>query len=574
MAMLKEKLISAPLLTCPDFSKPFFLQTDASCSGLGAVLFQKGDEAEEHPIAFASRSLTTCEKKYSTTELECLAVLWAVDKFRAYLEGLEFTVITDHAALKWLNNLKDPHGRLARWALKLQEYPLTIVHRPGKQNVVADALSRAFEVEALQISYDVLDPWYLKMLMNVKKKAGDYPKWRVEGSKLWKHIPDKRKILGEDNPWKLVIPKSQRKEILFNNHDSEISGHLGTFKTLQRLREYYYWPGMAADTARYVARCETCMAHKPSQQGPQGLMGEQRVVSRPWQIVSADLMGPLPLSSNQNRFIIAISDYFTKYVVAVPLRQASAKKVVEVLEKEVFLRFGVPQVLICDNGTQFKGRELNALTTEYGVRIQFTPYYHPQSNPQERSNRVIKTLIASYVKENHRHWDKCLPKICFAINTSVHEATGYSPAYLNFGRELPRSASEHPDIGVNNVVPNCQDRKSYIDKFSNLPVLHEEVKDRLQRAYERSRQHYNLRRRDLAFDEGDIVWRRTHHQSDAANYFAGKLAPKFSRSRVVRKISNLMYDLEDMDGSAIGVWHIQDLKPEPPDETNIDSEED
>jgi hypothetical protein len=138
---VKELLVSAPILACPDFSRPFVLQTDASSQDVGAILSQEFEEGER-PVAYGSRTLTKCEKAYSTTEQECLAVLWAVEKVRPYLEGSEFVVVTDHHSLVWLNNLKDPQGRLARWALKMQQYRFIIRHRPRKDHSASDALSR------------------------------------------------------------------------------------------------------------------------------------------------------------------------------------------------------------------------------------------------------------------------------------------------------------------------------------------------------------------------------------------------------------------------------------------------
>jgi hypothetical protein len=143
---LKDQLISAPLLSYPDFTKPFILFTDASLTALGAVIEQVGDDGQRHPIAYASRSTTSAEKKYSSTELECAAVVWAVNYFRPYLYGKHFTIYTDHSALQWLLKLKTIKngltGRLARWQLILQPYDYEIKYRPGTVNSNADALSR------------------------------------------------------------------------------------------------------------------------------------------------------------------------------------------------------------------------------------------------------------------------------------------------------------------------------------------------------------------------------------------------------------------------------------------------
>ena len=135
-------MTSAPILTCPDFSQPFELETDASDTGLGAVLNQTIN-GTNHVIAYASRNLNSAETRYSASEKECLAVVWAIRKFRPYLEGYSFKVITDHMALKWLHNLKNPTGRLARWALELLEFDYEVVYRKGSSNLVPDALSRS-----------------------------------------------------------------------------------------------------------------------------------------------------------------------------------------------------------------------------------------------------------------------------------------------------------------------------------------------------------------------------------------------------------------------------------------------
>ena len=152
---LKERLISAPILTYPNFEKPFTLYTDASGTGLGAVLTQLGDDNKEHVISYASRSLNSAETNYPITDQECLAVVWAIKYYQHYLELQPFTVVTDHSALKWLQTSKLPKGRRARWIMDLQQFKFTIKHRPGKQNANADALSRMYdeqEQEQLEVS--------------------------------------------------------------------------------------------------------------------------------------------------------------------------------------------------------------------------------------------------------------------------------------------------------------------------------------------------------------------------------------------------------------------------------------
>jgi hypothetical protein len=143
---LKKHLISAPILRYPDFKRPFYLHTDASGTGLGAVLAQRDDDKKEYAVAYASRSLTKPERNYSVTEQECLAVIWAVEHFHQYLGTTQFYLITDHSALQWLRT-SELKGRRARWILRLEPYNYTIIHRPGRKHNNADAMSRMYETE-------------------------------------------------------------------------------------------------------------------------------------------------------------------------------------------------------------------------------------------------------------------------------------------------------------------------------------------------------------------------------------------------------------------------------------------
>lgn len=138
---LKKALTSAPVLARPDFSKPFCIQCDASNFAIGAVLSQEFKDGE-HPIVYISRILTPAEKNNTTTEKECLGLIWSIKKLRPYVVGYHFTVIIDHTALRWLRILKEPSGRLARWALEVQQWDFDIVHRKGANHLVPDALSR------------------------------------------------------------------------------------------------------------------------------------------------------------------------------------------------------------------------------------------------------------------------------------------------------------------------------------------------------------------------------------------------------------------------------------------------
>lgn len=559
---IKSALVTAPILSCPDFSQPFVLQTDASSYGLGAVLTQ-GTGDNERVICYLSRSLSSSERVFSVTEKECLAVIWAIEKLRPYLEGASFSVITDHFSLVWLANLRDPHGRLARWAVRLQQFDFKIIHRKGKDHVVPDSLSRGVPktyTEAVEILDIVPDPWVLKMIADVKRRPRKFPLWRVDGEKLYKQVrlPFPALASPEDH-WKLVPHKYQRQELIRLAHDIPISGHGGVTKTFSRLQEKFYWPKMRPDVSKYIRECKICQQCKVEQKLPAGLMLPQPRCDRPWQMISVDLFGPLPRSNAGNTYIFGVSDYFSKFVRLFPLRVANAKSVCKRLEEEVFLLFGVPQVIILDNGKQFVSKACKDLCARYGVQMRFDCNYHAQANPFERVNRVVKTMLSCYVKDNHRTWDVELAKINCAICTSKHEVTGHSPYFVNFGKNQVLHGSDHvPQLDPENITFDHSTVESRPRAFEEL---YRDICRRIKKASQKSQHHYNLRHRDVVYQIGEKVWRKNFALSDAANYFTAKLSPRYiGPFRVKKKISMWAYELEDDRGNSKGIWNVKDLK--------------
>lgn len=562
---LKQQLVSAPILVSPDFTQPFYIQTDASDVGLGAVLFQVRD-GFEHPIAFASRKLTKCEKKYSVTEKECLGALFGVEKFRGYVEGTDFTLITDHASLIWLTKLKDPMGRLARWTCRLSSFKFNIVHRKGSLNVVADFLSRqisAVEVRA-QIEDLVPDEWYKQMLDKVEQQPERYPDFCKVDNVLYKHFCSTHGVESNLAQWKLVVPTENRKALLREMHDSATAAHLGVTKTHARIFEYYYWPGMRKDIRHYVKTCQICGAHKSSCQSKPGLMGRFKEVSMPFQAISLDFMGPFPRSKKGNTQLLVVTDWFTKFVLVQPVPKATSKNVIKFLEQQVFLLFGVPQIIMCDNGVQFTSNDFKRFVSEYGIeKVWYNARYHAQVNPTERVNKILGSALASYIKEDHKLWDQHVFQIAHAIRTAKHEVTGFTPAFLTFGRNLPLRGSfygHHPNPDLESVP--IADNEKWRTDLEKLPKIYKDVYTQIEKSHNRNAQRYNLRRRPVKFVVGDRVWKRNFILSDAGKNFAKKLAPKYVPCIVKRiKGSGLVYELVDLNGKSVGDFHIQDLKP-------------
>jgi hypothetical protein len=516
---IKDALVSAPVLSSPDFSKPFVIQTDASNTGLGAVLTQDLD-GDERVIAYASRSLTKAERNYSVTERECLAVLFALEKFRPYVEGTHFTIVTDHYSLLWLNRMKDPAGKL-----------------------------------------NDLDESYTRLRDNIIANPQRNPSWKVENGLVYRFVPNKIVLPGNVPEWKLLVPRNQRTKILESCHDAPTSAHFGYYKTLSRLSINHFWPKMRRSVIRYVRNCKVCNEQKAPNTARAGLMGKEKKVQFPWQMISVDLIGPLPTSTKGYSYLLVIVDWFTKYVVLFPLRKATSLKVTECIENGIFLVYGVPQFILVDNGKQFVGNEFVKTCENYKVqKIWFTAKYHPQSNPVERYNRTVGTAIRSYVKGAHKKWDAEVAKIGYAIRTAVNEVTGFSPAFLNFGRVVPCTGEFYGKVAENPETLTTADREDHAKNLEHLKTILQDVTQHLHKAHERNERSYNLRKRDAEFFVGDKVWKRNKVLSSAAKDFAQKLAPRYVLCTITRKLSKLAYALEDENRADLGVWHMKDLK--------------
>lgn len=206
-------------------------------------------------------------------------------------------------------------------------------------------------------------------------------------------------------------------------------------------------------------------------------------------------------------------------------------------------------------------KTIKAFAEEHGIIHTTVPPYHPQANPVERVNRVLKTMIVSYIKKDHRAWDENLSEFRFAYNTAFHSSLGTSPAFLNLGRELEpvNSLSRRSN---NAVEVDKDDTAEWSERMKKLKILRDWVIENLNKAYEKQSKHYNLRRRDRKFRVGETVLKRQHVLSSAAQNIATKLAPKFHGPFTIsRVISPTVYEIARPDGSNVGKVHIQDIKP-------------
>jgi len=372
----------------------------------------------------------------------------------------------------------------------------------------------------------------------------------VENDYLFRRVPDKQ--LGYTN--QLVIPASLREAFLQFAHANPLSGHLGRMKTLRRLLDNVYWPEIRKDVWSFCKVCKTCQTYKPRITKLSGLLQSTPVVE-PGYMLGVDLMGPFPRSPRSNEFLLVFVDYCSKWVELFALWSSKTHLITNILIKEMFTRWGTPVYLVSDRGPQFTGQLLSDTCKRWGVVQKLTTAYHPQTNLTERVNRTLKTMIASFVHDNHRDWDKWLPEFRYAINSAWQESTALTPAEIALGRKL-----KGPLERLVLKAPN-PDHVAYTT-IERQKILLDQVREKTSQAQERQAKYYNKRRRAETFEEGDLVWVLTHHLSRAADYFTAKLAPKWQGpAKILKRMNNVNYKVVMLDNpNQCDTYHIEKLK--------------
>ncbi|XP_043479119.1 uncharacterized protein LOC122509251 [Leptopilina heterotoma] len=428
---------------------------------------------------------SSAEKNYTVTELE---------------------LITDHSSLRWLHNLKNTTGRLARWALELLDYDLTIIHRKGVLQNVPDALSRIPEQMSDQVNQiEVIeDRWYLKRLQKVEQHPGRFPNWKIEDNRLYYHKPADfpETEVTDLNAWKLGLYRERRLKALQENHSTPQSGHLRVEKTHRRIATQYYWPSMFKDVVSFVRHCEICHRTKVEQIRPAGFM-VKKTVEEPWTIVATDIMGPLTPSSRGNVYILIIQNLYTKWIEIQPLRKATSLTTSTALQDLVINRWGSPKVLLTDNGTEFINNNMKALATKIGFRHMTTPPYRPQADPVERVNRVVRTMIIAFIERSHREWDLHLPEFRFAHNTAYHTSIQSILAFLNFGREPTSAISLRRELERDMDMVH-QSSLAWSKRMQQLNELRNSIVHALDSAFQKQSHYYNCKQRDQRYEIGDL----------------------------------------------------------------------
>ncbi len=457
---IKDMLVSHHVMALPNTRKPYIIYTDASQLGTGAILCQEDDKGVEKVIHYASQALSPTQQKYASMEQEMLAIVHALQKFHSYIYGAKFTIVTDCTGLLGLFNKGVQSIRVQRWGMLLKESGAELIYQKGKTNLRADMLSRinhayndiaiidstewvdpdAFSdkdaFQRLPLIYDDIDinqvqqkqeQEYEELFLEARHNI-DSLYSIVQGVLYSTALPQR---LAAEYP-RLVLPSDYHNRIIDRAH-KEV-GHMATDKTLRRISESYVWPEMRSTIRKRLAKCAICLVH--SQKQVHVPMGEMPLAAYPFQICSADLVGPLPASNpHNNRYILNILCHSSGYAECFPIPDKTNKSVWDKFAQEFVPRHGYMETLITDNGKEFVARAWREYLNECGIKHVTTTPNHPISNGRiERFNKSIKSILAKLINNRTSDWEDKLAAALTAHRNTVSNVTGYTPHFLVFGR--------------------------------------------------------------------------------------------------------------------------------------------
>jgi len=582
---LKSQIASPQVLAVFNPNCETILTTDASKVGLGAVLSQLQD-GKERPIAFAAHTLIQRERNYSTPERECLACVWGCEYFEKLLLGAPFLLRTDqNSLLTLLQRFGENHTskRISRWYDRLSHFDYSVEHIKGEDNICADMLSRlTIPTEELALPDD--DEREIIAAISTKSSVtadelivetrADPILQRVIGCVLnsW---PPKRKQVAEDlrsyfdirnelflsdsvlfREDRLVVPSALQSRILQLTH----SGHPGIVRMKQKLREAYFWPGSNSDAEKFVKSCIACAASGKTARSETVPVTAVPPPSAPWKNLAIDITGPFHTAPQHQRFIVAVTDYFSKYPEILLTGEVTSSRIIDWLE-EVFSRLGNPQEIQSDNGPQFISKEFEDFLAAKNIAHKKSAVYNPfQNGLVEVLNRTFK-FGAQVIFAEGKQWRSGLLELLASFRATAPE-NGLSPSELLFGWKI------RTDSDIRNPTLFAWGEKKLSDAQAifalsvspNLSLA--ERNDIVQRKFQKRRygvlKDIRKKPRD-PYAVGDFV----RYKKPPSTYFKGE-SPLSQPLRIIKVVGDFCYMLAD--GQTWNARRLSRYRPPPSDE--------
>lgn len=525
---LKALLIQRPCLRPPDFNLPFILTVDASTVGLGAILSQKHGGVE-HPIAYASRTLTEAEKKNAPFHLEYMAMVWACRHFKPYLIGKRFTLRTDHKPLQSLNKVKG--AAFQRCQMELEDYDFEVEYLSGEK-MPADGLSRlqVNDISLTDLRKQINFSWSqvketqkndpeIKALaiyhLYGKKAAAEKLAEFIESNKSISKVEDG--VVVAKNTGSAFAPRSLRQTLLNLAHDFPGSGHYSGEKTYVRLARYWYWPTMKTDVQHHCRSCPICIRTNvppipsfPLQKLPVADDFNTRI--------HLDLLGPLPDNSGA-KYVLAVVDAYSKFLQVVPLENKSMDVVASAFFDSWISQFGTPKLIVSDQGKEFVNSCFQLLDRKLGITHKTTSPYHPMANGQaESSVREVLRYARKHVDGNN--WVSTLASMRMAHNMAFNSTIKCTPYEAVFCRK--------PILAGDIVREQSKIRPNYLDSHVSAQIHHyttlrHDVLKEAEASFEQWKKQFDQRAKRRIFIPGDKVFLKQPTTPGQYHKFQNKL---------------------------------------------------
>lgn len=552
-------LLENAVLAHPDYSKPFYLDTDASADGFGAVLSQKDENGVLRPVCFLSRLTTAAERKMGATNLECAAVSWALDKLRCYIEGAEVHVTSDHAAIQQLANYNGSNGRMMRASLMLSDYQgqFHFHWKAGKCMPHVDHLSRSVQRDSEEVN--VMAAWHVDLNFSLTERIDNGQLRDPECRKIFDRILEQHDQPPVDDEtdkstWPPIMHSTQgpytiakgrllmhngyrrnytvyvpdvdilRADVIREFHDNATAAHRGRTKTYLALTDRYYWKGARGDVERYIASCDSCQRVKSLTGLPPGALAPLPIPSARWDMITFDIVLGLPECGPEkfNAALIVV-DRLTKRVVTAPThKKVTAMGLAQLFFNTVVRHFGMPRIIVTDRDSKVTAKAWRALMRFLGVDHRYATAHHQQTDGQtERVIRTMKEALRHYINKHGATWLQYLYRVETAHNLSVHASTGKTPFEMDTGR-LPTITHASWDV---DLVADGRIREF----ISRMDADCAEACEAIARAQEAQKRCYDSRHSPRTYKQGDwiLLNSKAYQQPEWKKRKGKKFAPAY-----------------------------------------------
>ncbi|CAF1493696.1 unnamed protein product [Adineta steineri] len=350
----------------------------------------------------------------------------------------------------------------------------------------------------------------------------------------------------------IYLPKSMEQSLVQACHDDPMTGaHFSFERTYRKIRYLYWWPSMKPAIKEYLASCLLCKQHNISRHKKYGHLNPLHPPEGPFSMIGIDYCGPLKRTPRENQYVLVITDYFTRHITAIALPNCTAETTAQALFNDFFCKYGIPAVILSDQGSHFKNQLMENIQHLIGYNHIYSTPYHPQTNGiVERFNATFIPQIAKLQDTQDNNWDEFLQPVVFAYNTGVHKTTKYSPYELLYGSSARLPITIRP-AHFSFTTPN-----DYFEQLrKTMRIYHRAAHDNIIHQQQNTKTFYDSNRRDPHYEIGDVVLTRIHGNRS-------KLDPKFSPiPKVITHVNHPIYETYDEEAQVYSRIHVADLRP-------------